>query len=201
VTINGERFTGATSVRFGDVASPQVTVLSASQLRAKVPAGSAGTVAVTVESPAGSSVPRQGVTYTYLSPACAVPVTLSAINGRVELQGGGFISVQLQRRPGLFGLGRYWSGTVSGQLPIAGTTRLERFTSLGITSDNVAALLPGTCGGVSLRLSTINTSVFPWPIGSLRAELVPSGDGTAVTAKVGRASVVGASATGQLSLG
>ncbi len=200
MTINGERFTGATAVRFGDLPSPSVTVLSSSQLRAVVPAGAAGTVAVTVESANGSSAPRQGVTYTYLSAECAVPAVLSRISGRLDLQGGGFISVNLSRRPGLFGLGRFWSGSVSGQVPIAGTSRSERFTSVGITSDNVAALLPGTCGGVSLRLSTLSTA-FPWSTSSLRAELVPSGAGTSVTATVGRASVVGLPASGRLTLG
>ena len=200
MTISGERFTGATSVRFGDVPSPSVTVLSGSLLRVVVPAGSAGTVAVTVESANGSSLPRQGVTYTYLSAECAVPAVLSRISGRLDLQGGGFVSVDLSRRPGLFGLGRFWSGSVAGQIPIAGTTRSERFTSVGITSDNVAALLPGTCGGVSLRLSTVS-STFPWSTNSLRAELVPSGVGTSVTAKVGRASVAGIPAAGSLTLG
>ncbi|WP_283779602.1 IPT/TIG domain-containing protein [Nocardia sputi] len=62
VVLTGTGFTGATAVRFGTTASPSLTVLSDTLVRATVPAG-LGVVTVTVTAPGGIS---NGVHYTYL---------------------------------------------------------------------------------------------------------------------------------------
>ncbi|WP_159926814.1 MULTISPECIES: S-layer family protein [Nocardia] len=62
VVLTGTGFTGATAVRFGTTASPSLTVLSDTLVRATVPAG-LGVVTVTVTAPGGIS---NGVPYTYL---------------------------------------------------------------------------------------------------------------------------------------
>ncbi|UAK31851.1 IPT/TIG domain-containing protein [Nocardia asteroides] len=62
VVLTGTGFTGATAVRFGTTASPSLTVLSDTLVRATVPAG-LGVVTVTVTAPGGIS---NGVLYTYL---------------------------------------------------------------------------------------------------------------------------------------
>uniref|UniRef100_UPI000593C224 IPT/TIG domain-containing protein n=1 Tax=Nocardia exalbida TaxID=290231 RepID=UPI000593C224 len=62
VTITGTGFTGPTTVRFGSTATT-FTINSSTQITAIAPAGSAGTVQVTVTTAAGTS---NGVSYTYL---------------------------------------------------------------------------------------------------------------------------------------
>ncbi|MEU4345259.1 IPT/TIG domain-containing protein, partial [Nocardia sp. NPDC023852] len=63
VVLTGTNLTGATAVKFGAAAAISFTMLSATQIAAVVPAG-AGTVAVTVTNPIGTSNP---VSYTYIS--------------------------------------------------------------------------------------------------------------------------------------
>ena len=65
VTITGTNLTGATAVSFGSNAATNVTVVSASQITATPPAGSAGTVDVTVTTPGGTSATSAADRYTY----------------------------------------------------------------------------------------------------------------------------------------
>jgi hypothetical protein len=53
VTITGMNLNGATAVAFGGTAATNATVVSATQVTVTAPAGSAGTVDVTVTTPYG----------------------------------------------------------------------------------------------------------------------------------------------------
>ena len=64
VTITGANFTGATVVRFGSNAAT-FTVNSATQIAANSPAGSAGTVDVTVTTPGGTSATSASDKFSY----------------------------------------------------------------------------------------------------------------------------------------
>ncbi|WP_234355949.1 IPT/TIG domain-containing protein, partial [Kitasatospora aureofaciens] len=64
VTVTGSGFTGATAVRFGAVAAPSFTVVSATQITATAPAGVPGPSGVTVTTAGGTSLP---VPYYYLT--------------------------------------------------------------------------------------------------------------------------------------
>jgi hypothetical protein len=55
VTVTGTSFTGATAVKFGSTDAASFTVNSATQISATAPAGSVGTVDITVVTPAGTS--------------------------------------------------------------------------------------------------------------------------------------------------
>jgi len=65
VTITGTNFTGATAVKFGATAVGSFTVNSATQVTATSPAGSVGTVDVTVTTPGGTSATHASDQYTY----------------------------------------------------------------------------------------------------------------------------------------
>ncbi|WP_367147223.1 IPT/TIG domain-containing protein [Microbacterium proteolyticum] len=58
VTLTGTGFYGATSVTFGGVESPLFKVDSATQIKAALPPGAAGSAPIVVTGPAGSSAPR-----------------------------------------------------------------------------------------------------------------------------------------------
>jgi len=68
VTINGTRFTGATGIHFGTNPVTAFTVNSDSRITTTSPAGSAGTVDVTVTTPQGTSAPSTADQFTYLAP-------------------------------------------------------------------------------------------------------------------------------------
>lgn len=65
VSITGTNLTGATAVRFGGNNATSFTVSSATQIIATSPAGSTGTVNVTVTTPGGTSGAGSGSQFTY----------------------------------------------------------------------------------------------------------------------------------------
>ncbi|WP_218834982.1 IPT/TIG domain-containing protein [Paenibacillus sp. E222] len=65
VTLTGTNLTDATEVMFGATAATSYTVNSATQITAIAPAGSAGTVDVTVTTPGGTSTTSAANQYTY----------------------------------------------------------------------------------------------------------------------------------------
>ena len=71
----GSYFTAATDVKFGSTDAASFTVLSDNALVAISPAGSAGTVDITVTTPSGTSSTGSADYYTYNSAASAPTVT------------------------------------------------------------------------------------------------------------------------------
>ncbi len=67
VTITGTNLNGATAVAFGGTAATNVVVLSATQVLATAPAGSVGTVDVTVTTPYGTSPTSTADQFTYVA--------------------------------------------------------------------------------------------------------------------------------------
>jgi hypothetical protein len=67
VTITGTNLNGATAVKFGSTAATSFTVISATQITATSPAGSAGTVDITVTTPYGTSAISSADQYTYVA--------------------------------------------------------------------------------------------------------------------------------------
>jgi hypothetical protein len=72
VTITGTNLTGATAVKFGASNATSFTVNSASSITASAPAGSAGTVDITVTTPGGTSATGASDQFTYVTPAPTV---------------------------------------------------------------------------------------------------------------------------------
>jgi alpha-tubulin suppressor-like RCC1 family protein len=75
VTITGASFTGATAVRFGSTEATGFTLNSSSSITATAPPGAAGTVDITVTTPAGTSAPRSADRYTYQQPPTVTHLT------------------------------------------------------------------------------------------------------------------------------
>ena len=101
VTITGSGFLGAASVQFGTATAPAMTVNSDTQITATSPAGSPGTVNVTVTNRAGPSATSAADQFTYISPPTVTgisPASGTAVGGTiVTITGSGFsgnVSVQ-----------------------------------------------------------------------------------------------------------
>jgi hypothetical protein len=94
VTVFGSGFAAGVTVDFGTKAATSVKVLSANALTATVPAGTVGSVAVTVHGAGGASAADADSTYTYLSGAPTVsaltPSSAAAYgNAQITVQGAG----------------------------------------------------------------------------------------------------------------
>jgi hypothetical protein len=98
VTITGTGFTGAEEVRFGTATAKTFAVNSATSITAESPAGSSGTVAVTVVTPGGASAASAADQFTYEAPptvAKVTPRTGSATGGtRVIITGTNLASAK-----------------------------------------------------------------------------------------------------------
>jgi hypothetical protein len=75
VTITGTGFTNATGISFGGTAAKSFTVNSATKITAVSPAASAGTVDVTVTTPAGTSPTGAATKYAYVAPPTVTSVS------------------------------------------------------------------------------------------------------------------------------
>jgi hypothetical protein len=91
VTILGSGFTAATAVTFGTTAAAGFTVLSDSALVATAPAGSVGTVDITVTTPSGTSATGSADHYTYTA-APAAP-SVSGVSPTSGSTGGGTVVI------------------------------------------------------------------------------------------------------------
>jgi IPT/TIG domain/Sortilin, neurotensin receptor 3, len=92
VTINGTNFVPGATVKFGALASPSVTFVSATQLKAVAPAHASGTVDVTVTTPGGMSGLVTGDHYTYGPPMVSSFTLTSGITGStVTINGTNFV--------------------------------------------------------------------------------------------------------------
>ncbi len=97
VTIKGTNFTGATAVKFGSANATSYTVVSATQIIAVAPAGTAGIVDITVTTAGGTSGTGASDKYTYV--AAPTVSSVSPTNGStaggtsVIITGTNFIGV------------------------------------------------------------------------------------------------------------
>ena len=89
VTITGTVFTGATAVMFGSTAATSYVVNSATSITAVSPAGSAGTVDVTVTTPGGTSAISAADKFTYL----AIPTVTGITPAAGPVAGGTTVTV------------------------------------------------------------------------------------------------------------
>lgn len=88
VTISGSGFTGATSVGFGAIGSPNITVNSDTQITAISPAGGSGTVDISVITAAGASAPTAADRFAYITSGVAGVPTTGTPTGTPGVQSG-----------------------------------------------------------------------------------------------------------------
>jgi uncharacterized delta-60 repeat protein len=136
VTITGTGFTGATAVNFGTTAATTFTINSDTQITATSPAGSAGTVDITVMGPYGTSVTSSADTFTYaenptvssISPSFG-PTTGGA---SVTITGTGFTGATAVN----FGTTAATTFTINSDTQITATSPAGSAGTLDITVNN-----------------------------------------------------------------
>ena len=103
----------------------------------------------------------------------------------------------------LFGLLRYWSGSLGGTLRTSPTAAGRTFLAGGATTDSVVTGLPGSVCGARINIAALDlATAFPWDYGQLLLDIAPNQGGTGAqvagsfggvkfspTAATGRASV------------
>ena len=136
VTITGTGFTGTTAVKFGSTAASSYTVNNATSIIATSPAGSAGTVDITVTTPGGTSGTSSADYYTY----AAVP-TVTGISPAAGATGGG-TSVTIT--------GTGFTGTTAVKF---GSTAASSYTVNNATSI-IATSPAGSAGTVDITVTT-----------------------------------------------
>ncbi len=179
VTIAGTNFTGATAVDFGGAAATSFTVVSSTSITATSPAGSPGTVNVTVTTPRGTSVTNGVDQYTYV----AVPTTLSVSAPSTTTAGATFsLTVTAKDANGNTATG--YTGTVhftstdgAAVLPSNYTfttadAGVHTFTGVALktagtqtitATDTVTASIAGTSGSIAVSAATAASFVVATP--------------------------------------
>jgi len=79
VILSGSDFTGATAVRFGAVQATGFTVDSATRITATAPAGSPGTVAVSVTTPEGTSPASATAQFSYQADSASLQLAAGTV--------------------------------------------------------------------------------------------------------------------------
>ena len=174
VTIDGSGFSGASAVHFGANAATSFSVVSSSQITASSPAGSLGSVDVTVTSPGGTSATSNADAFTYL----AAP-TVSSLSPSSGPNGGGTV-VTID--------GSGFSGASAVHFGANAATSFSVVSSSQITASSPA----GSLGSVDVTVTspggtsaTSNADAFTYlaapTVSSLSPSSGPNGGGTVVT--------------------
>ncbi|MBA4371352.1 MAG: hypothetical protein C0402_00650 [Thermodesulfovibrio sp.] len=174
VTITGTSFTGATAVMFGGAAATGVTVVNSTTITATSPAGSAGTVDVTVTTPSGTSVTSSADQFTY---AAAPTVTgISPTSGPTV--GGTSVTIT----------GTNFTGATSvtfAGFAATGVTVVNATTITATTPAHAAGLVDvavTTPGGTSATSASDQFTYIPAPtVISISPTSGPLAGGTSVT--------------------
>ena len=136
VTITGTGFTGATAVKFGATNASGFTVNSATQITATAPAGSAGTVDVTVTTAGGTSATGAADRFTYVAAPTVTGISPTAGPGT----GGTSVTIN----------GSNFTGTTAVTF---GGTAATGFTVNSATQ--ITATAPAGTGTVDVRVTAV----------------------------------------------
>jgi uncharacterized repeat protein (TIGR03803 family) len=137
VTITGTSLLGATAVYFGTVAASSFTVISATQITATSPAGTAGTVDVSVTTAGGTSAISSADRFTYVAAPAVAGINLASGSS-----GGG--TTVIITGTNLAGATAVYFGTVA-----ASSFTINSATQITATSP------AGTAGTVDVSVTTV----------------------------------------------
>jgi hypothetical protein len=174
ITITGTTFTGATAVKFGSTNASSYTVNSATQITATSPAGSAGTVDITVTGAGGTSSTSSSDHFTYVAAptVTAVSPTSGPAAGAtsVTITGTNFTGATAVK----FGATNASSFTVNSATQITATSPAHSAGTIDITVTTV--------GGTSATSASDQFTYVAAPtVTSVSPTAGPTAGGTSVT--------------------
>ncbi|MFM7259782.1 MAG: IPT/TIG domain-containing protein, partial [bacterium] len=203
MTIMGTNLTGATSVKVNGVACTQVTVVSATELTARTPAGAVGAKPVSVTTPNGTVTRANGFTFmspptiTTVSPSAGpiaggttITVTGGNLTGASAVSVGGVpcTSVTVVSATSLTAVtpaGTVGAKSVSVTTPGGSVTKTNAFTYLALPT--IATVTPSagpTAGGTTITVTGTNfTGTTSVKVGGVACTQVTVASATQLSAK------------------
>jgi hypothetical protein len=178
VAVLGSGFTGASAVSFGTAAAVSFTVVSDGALYATAPAGTAGTVDITVTTPTGTSSTSSADHFTYT----AVPVpSMTGVSPGSGSTGGGTV-VTLTGSNFTNANGVFFNGVAAASFVVFSDTQVQAVAppQAAGTVDVTVSSYGGTSATSSATRYTYNAAAAP----AVTAVSPPSGStagGTSVT--------------------
>jgi autotransporter passenger strand-loop-strand repeat protein len=167
VTITGTGFTGATGVSFGGTAATSFNVVSATQITAKAPAGTAGTVDLTVATAAGTSATSTADRFSYVAAPTITtqPTAVTVSAGQpatftVAAAGTGSLTYQWQKFIG----GNWVNVSTSNTSAFTGATSPTFTITSPQTSDAGTYWVVVTNAGGSVDSSAVSLTVNAVPV-------------------------------------
>jgi hypothetical protein len=172
VAITGTGFVPGATVDFGTVAATGVTVISATSITATAPAGSAGTINVTVTTPGGTSATSSADDYTYV-----VAPTVTALSPNAGPTAGG-TAVTITGTGFVTGATIKFGTVAATGVTVVSSTDITATAPAGTGTVNVTVT---TAGGTSAA-SVSNLYAYGAPsVTALSPDAGPTAGGTAVT--------------------
>jgi hypothetical protein len=147
VTVKGDGFTGATSVKFGTTPASSFTVVNSKTITVSAPAHAAGPANVRVTRPSGSSPISPGSKYTY----AAAPVVTSLTPSAGPLGGGNTVTIN----------GTGFTGVTSVKF---GSTVATSYTVVNATK--ITAVAPSHAAGAAQVHVTTSSGMSPSAAGN-----------------------------------
>jgi hypothetical protein len=177
VTVLGTGFTGSTAVKFGTATASSFTVLSDTALTVNAPAGSAGTVDVTVTTPSGTSSTGSADHYSYSSGSAPSVTGVSPSSGGT---GGG--TVVVVSGSGFTGATGVSFGSYAATFTVNSDTQLTAIApaQAAATVDVQVTTAFGTSSAVAADHFTFNAATGPSVTG-VGPSAGPTTGGTQVT--------------------
>ena len=175
VTLTGTNFLAGATVSFGTAAATSVTVVSATQITATTPAGSAGAVNVTVTNSNGQNASLASA-FTYVG-----GITLSAVSPASGPTTGG-TAVTLTGTGFLSGAAVSFGSTASGAVTVQSSTQMTALAPAASSAGAVNVTVTNTNGQhASLANAFTFVSASTLSLSSIAPASGPTAGGTAVT--------------------
>jgi hypothetical protein len=174
VTIAGSSFAAPATVRFGTAAATSVTVASSTTIKATAPAGTAGTVDVTVTTPGGTTAVSLADQFAYWAP----PTVTAVSPGMGRLAAGTAVTITGTNftAPATVSFG----GAAATKVVVISTTTITATAPAG-TAGTVDVTVT-TPGGTSATSGADQFAYLAAPtVSSVSPATGPTGGGTAVT--------------------
>lgn len=204
VIISGSNFTGATAVRFGGAPATGFTVNSATSITATAPAGSAGTVDITVTTAGGTSATGAADQYTYVaapsvtsvspdngSAGSSVTITGSNFTGATAVQFGttaaqnftvnSATQISAIAPPATTGAVVNITVTTAGGTSATGTTNQFLYTLPAPTANGVSATVAANSSANHITLNITGGPAYSVAVASAPSHGTATATGTSIT--------------------